>query len=221
MYAVFKKLNNVPMFFYPATTFLALMAVGFAGVMTWLGEGAKRLGIPSILPGVVGCAVFGLATLQGSLTHFDTKIDLWTQRSSDDAEAAMRYVNDRTTTDDFVLVPKQIYWLVKTPKKSMLTYCARYKGVDNDMPVPTHIPQELYWFDCRLENAKYLVMEYGTEVVTLPDGRQGQLPVGIDAVYTLALKGVREIVQQVQQENWPVVFHQGAYLVLANPRFVK
>ena len=44
MYGVFKKLNNVPLFFYPATIFLPLMAVGFAGVLTWAGEGCKRLG---------------------------------------------------------------------------------------------------------------------------------------------------------------------------------
>jgi hypothetical protein len=45
--------------------------------------------------------------------------------------------------------------------------------------------------------------------------------VGIDAVYTIGLRGVREVIQQVQQEKWPVVFHQGAYLVMANPRIVK
>jgi len=224
MYAVFKKLNNVPLFFYPATTFLALLAVGFAGTLTWLGEGVRRLGVPGgrNLPGVAVCVVFGMLTLPGALSHFDTKIDYWTQRSYTDAEAAMRYVNERTTTNDVVIVPKQIYWLVKTPKKSMLTYCARYNGVDNDMPVPTHIPQELYWFDCRLEQAKYVVMEYGVQSVVLPDGRSGQLPVGIDAVYTIpVLRGVKEIVQQMQKENWPLVFHQGAYLVLANPNLVK
>ena len=221
MYGVFKKLNNVPLFFYPATIFLPLMAVGFAGVVTWLGEGAKRIGAPSVLPGIATCAVFGLMTAQGAFSHFDTKIDQWAQQSHMDAEAAMRYVNDRTTKDDIVIVPKQIYWLVKNAKRSMLTYCARYNGIDNDMPVPTPIPRELFWFDCRLENAKYVVMEYGVREVSLPDGRRGQLPVGIDAVYTLGLKGVKEVVQQTQQEKWPMVFHQGAYLVLANPRLVK
>jgi hypothetical protein len=48
------------------------------------------------------------------------------------------------------------------------------------------------------------------------------LPIGIDAVYTLpVLRGVKELVQQVQQEKWPVAFQQGAYIVLANPRFLK
>ena len=53
------------------------------------------------------------------------------------------------------------------------------------------------------------------------DGREARLPIGIDAVYTLGLRGVREIVQRTQDEKWPVVFHQGVYLVLANPQLVK
>jgi hypothetical protein len=161
--------------------------------------------------------------MQQTFTRFETKIEAWSQQSIPDAEAAMQFVNERTTSNDFVIVPKQIYWLVKNAgKKSMLTYCARYEGIDNDMPVPTHMPRELFWFDCRLENAKYVVMEYGVREVVLPDGRRGQLPVGIDAVYTVpVLRGVREIVQQMQQQKWPVVFQQGVYVVLANPRFLK
>jgi hypothetical protein len=48
-----------------------------------------------------------------------------------------------------------------------------------------------------------------------------QLPIGIDAVYTIGLRGMREVLGRTQQERWPVVFQQGAYLVLANPQFVK
>jgi len=226
MYGVFKKLNNVPLFFYPATIFLPLMAVGFAGVLTWAGELVKQVAEKSKEATAMGVAFivlagFGLQSAAGVCGHFHTRIDMWTQQSVPDAEAAMAYVNAHTTKDDFVILPKQIYWLARCDRRSMLTYCARYKGVDNDMPVPVHIPQELYWFDCSLEQAKFLVLEYGAQQVTLPDGRTGQLPVGIDAVYTIGLRGVREVLQQVQQEKWPAVFQQGAYLVLANPRFVK
>ena len=226
MYGVFKKLNNVPLFFYPATIFLPLMAVGFAGVLMWAGELVKKVAVKSkeataMAVAAIVLAGFALPSAGGAWGHFHTRIDMWTQQSATDGEAAMTYVNAHTAKDDFVIVPKQIYWLARCDRRSMLTYCARYEGVDNDMPVPTHIPTELYWFDCRLEQAKYLVLEYGVEQRTLPDGRTGQLPVGIDAVYTIGLRGVREVIQQAQQEKWPVVFHQGAYLVLANPRFVK
>jgi hypothetical protein len=226
MYGVFKKLNNVPLFFYPATIFLPLMAVGFASVLTWVGELAKQLAVKSkdamaMAVAMIVLAGFGLQSAAGAWGHFHTRIDMWTQQSATDAGAAMAFVNAHTAKDDFVIVPKQIYWLARCDRRSMLTFCARYKGVDNDMPVPTHIPQELYWFDCRLEQAKFLVLEYGMERRTLPDGRTGQLPVGVDAVYTIGLRGVREVIQQAQQENWPVVFQQGVYLVLANPRFVK
>ena len=226
MYGVFKKLNNVPLFFYPATIFLPLMAVGFAGVLTWAGELVKQLAGKSkeataATVAIIVLAAFGMQSTSGAWNHFHTRIDMWTQHSATDAEAAMAYVNAHTAKDDFVIVPKQIYWLARCNRRSMLTFCARYEGVDNDMPVPAHIPTELYWFDCRLEQAKFLVMEYGVEQRTLPDGRTGQLPVGIDAVYTMGLKGVREVLQQVQQERWSAVFQQGVYLVLANPRFVK
>lgn len=210
MYGVFQKLNNVPLFFYPATIFLPLLAVGFAGGVTWAGELVKQA---RVAPAVAACAVFGAVTLPGVLGGFHSKIDLWAQQSAADGEAAMRFVNERVGREDFVIVPKQIYWLAKTDRRSMLTYCARYSGVVNDMPVPVAIPRELYWFDCRLENAKYLVLEYGVT--------EQRLPVGIDAVYTSGLRGVREVLMQVQQEQWPVVFRQGAYLVFANPRFAK
>jgi 4-amino-4-deoxy-L-arabinose transferase-like glycosyltransferase len=226
MYGVFKKLNNVPLFFYPATIFLPLMAVGFAGVIMWAGELAKKLAPKSGNAAVTVIAIvvlggFGLQSASGAWGHFHTRIDMWTQQSAPDAEAAMAFVNAHTMKDDFVIVPKQIYWLAHCDRRSMLTFCARYEGVDNDMPVPAHIPLELYWFDCRLEQAKFLVLEYGVEQRTLTDGRSVQLPIGIDAVYTLSLRGVREIVQRTQDEKWPVVFHQGAYIVLANPRFAK
>lgn len=222
MYSVFKKLNNVPLFFYPATVFLPLLAVGWAGVLTWAGEGLKRLGAPGgrVLP-VLALVPFAWASAAGAWGHFATKIDHWTQRSAADAEAVMQYVNAHTTTNDMVVVPKQIYWLVKHARRNMLTYCARYDGPPNDMPVSVPIPKELYWFDPRLEHAKYVVLEYGLQEIVLPDGRRGQLPVGIDAVYTVpVLRGVKEVLRQMQQEQWPIVAQQGAYRVLANPKRV-
>jgi 4-amino-4-deoxy-L-arabinose transferase-like glycosyltransferase len=226
MYGVFKKLNNVPLFFYPATIFLPLMAVGFAGVLAWAGELVKRVTEKSkeamaATVAILVLAGFGIQSASGAWNHFHTRIDMWTQQSVTDAEAAMAFVNANTAKDDFVIVPKQIYWLAHCDRRSMLTFCARYNGVENDMPVPAHIPRELFWFDCRLEQAKYLVVEYGVERRLLPDGQTAQLPAGIDAVYTIGLKGMREVIQQTQDEKWPVVLHQGIYLVLANPRFVK
>jgi 4-amino-4-deoxy-L-arabinose transferase-like glycosyltransferase len=225
MYGVFKKLNNVPMFLYPATVFLPLLAVGLAGVVTWTGELCVRVlkseGVRWV-PAVVGLVVFALPTLTGSLGGFRTKIDWWAQQSVPDAEATLAYVNARTTADDLVIVPKQVYWLVRPARRSMLTYAARYRGVDNDMPVATHIAENLYWFDPRLERAKYVVLEAGERMVTLADGRQVRAPAGIDAVYTIpVLTGVRELVVRIQQEKWPLAFQQGAYMVLANPQLVK
>jgi len=129
-YGVFKKLNNVPLFFYSATIFLPLMAVGFAGVLTWSrswsngcgkikggdGDGSRRYPL----------AGFGMQSAAGAWGHFHTRIDMWTQQSVPTLRR-MAFVNAHTTKDDFVIVPKQIYWLARCDRRSMLTFCARYK----------------------------------------------------------------------------------------------
>ncbi len=241
MYGVFQKLNNVPLFFYPATIFLPLMAVGFAGVLAWAGELTKRLAIKSGEEAAGTVAVLVLAgfawpSATGAWGHFHTRIDMWTQQSVPDAEAAMAYVNAHVAKDDFVIVPKQIYWLAHCDRRSMLTFCARYEGVENDMPVPNHIPRELFWFDCRLQNAKYIVMASGVD-------ESGHVPCGFDLVYCRMLKGVPDVVNSMITDKWRVVYPDpglrrvvdvnvgpnqlwpvavgGEYLVLANPQLVK
>jgi hypothetical protein len=239
MYGVFKKLNNVPMFFYPATIFLPLMAVGAAGVLVWVGELVKRFSLQSgeaaaATVAVAVLALFGTPSVSGAWGHFHTRIDMWAQQSVADAEAAMAFVNAHTTKDDFVIVPKQVYWLARCDRRSMLTFCARYEGVINDMPVAVPIPRDAYWFDCRCENAKYLVMASGVNAAS----RQ---PVGIDVIYATGLAGVPERVEamlhagwkpvyaggsgqmaivDVRGHKWPVAVN-GEYLVLENPRLVK
>lgn len=235
MWGVFRKLNNVPLFFYPATIFLPLMAVGVAGVLTWAGEllarWEKNL---RWVPAIVVLLLFGAASANGAWGRFESKIDLWTQHSVAEAEAAMRVANDLCAPDDFMIVPKQIYWLARTQRRSMLTFCARYNGVVNDMPVPVEIPREKYWFDCRLENARVVVLASGVDA-------NGRIPRGIDLVYCQGLTGVKEVVGQMVREGWPVVYHggrqvayapvgngiswpvavDGEYIVLANPRFIR
>jgi hypothetical protein len=104
------------------------MAVGFAGVLAWAGEAAKRLAPKSGNAGDGGrrgaivLGGFSLQSAQGAWGHFHTRIDMWTQQSVPDAEAAMAFVNAHTTKDDFVIVPKQIYWMPHTDRRSMLTY---------------------------------------------------------------------------------------------------
>ena len=218
MYAVLKKLDNVPFFFYPATVFLPLMAVGVAGALARLGDELSRFVDPKqqarvrLVPGGVALAVFGLISLTGALGHFRTKIDLWTQQSVADGEAVGDFVNSHTTAEDFVVLPKQIYWLVKQARVAMLWQTVPYNGGTTEAyPVP--IPKAAFWFDCRWQNAKYIVLAMGRDAA----GR----PIGIDAVYTAGLRGMREIFQAIQAEKWPLVFQQGEFMVLANPRFVK
>jgi 4-amino-4-deoxy-L-arabinose transferase-like glycosyltransferase len=239
MQPVFRKQDNVSWFFYPAMIFLPLMALGVAGILEQAGRllawAFHRKGSPAVrvLPGAAACLIWGIVSLQGSLVHFETMIDRFTQRSVTEAEAAMTYVNSHTTAEDFVLVPKQIYWLVKNAKKSMLSHCQTYEGKTN-AAWPTPIPRELFWFDCRWQNAKYVVLASGADSKT-------QQPQGIDAVYTLGAGGASEVVPLMIAQGWKPVYVggqgmtmanvgpdklwplaiNGEYLVLENPRLIK
>ncbi len=239
MWPIFRKQENVSWFFYPATIFLPLMALGVGGAAEQLGRlvawGLQKkdsIGI-QVAPGAVAFGIWGIVSLNGAWGHFDTMIDRFTQRSVPDAEAAMKYVNDHTTDDDFVIVPKQIYWLAKAPRRSMLSHCQTIEGRTNGAwPVP--IPRDRFWFDCRWQNARYVVLASGVD----ESGRQQW---GIDLVYTLGAGGASEIVPLMIDQNWKVVYADGRgvayaqiapgkkwpvvvdgeYLVLANPRLVK
>ncbi|HTS20100.1 MAG TPA: glycosyltransferase family 39 protein [Verrucomicrobiae bacterium] len=239
MWPIFRKQDNVSWFFYPATVFLPLMALGVGGAAEQLGRllalalKKKDSAGVQVAPGVVAVGAWAIISLNGAWGHFDTLIDRFTQRSIPEAEAAMKYVNEHTTDDDFVLVPKQIYWLVKSPRRSMLSHCQTIEGKTNGAwPVP--IPRDRFWFDCRWQNAKYLVLASGVDAT-------GRRQWGIDLVYTLGAGGGSEIVPLMLDGKWNVVYQggrevayaeigpgkkwpvvvDGEYLVLANPQLVK
>jgi 4-amino-4-deoxy-L-arabinose transferase-like glycosyltransferase len=216
MVGVFKSRETVAMFLYQALGFIPLMAVGFAGAMVliseWIGKFAPTLPrIARVAPAVVLIGAFGVISLDGSLNHFHTKVDYYTIHSWQDATAAMQYVDAHTTPEDFVVMPDQLFWLYKHERKAQLLQCSHYEyGIEENLTIG--VPKEQYWFDSRLENAKYLVLAYAAADETSPSG--------IDAIFWSNYKGPRMLIERVQNEKWPIVFHQGVYMVLANPKFL-
>jgi len=215
MLGVFSTRNTVGMFLYQALGFIPILAIGFASALVAMGNLAGKI-LPSggatarQAPAIILLGGLGLASLIGSLSHFRTKIDRWTIQSWQNAEAAMAYVNRHTSPDDYVVMPDQLFWLYDHPRKAQLIHCAHYsKGIEENSTLG--VSKDQYWFDCSIENAKYLVLAYGQE--------PGAPPYGIDAIFWMGYKGVRTIIEEVQKANWPIVFRQGEYMVLANPRF--
>jgi len=198
---------------YPATLFMPLLAIGFASAVAFVAEKGRTWLSPrgAWVPGLGALAIYGGISLTGSLGHFRTKIDRWTQRSVADAEKAMEFVNARTTPDDFVVVPKQIYWLVRNEKKAMLAFCVNYEGQVNDM-APVVVPHDEFWFDCRFGNAKFAVIAAGQDASGI---------YGFDAVCTGGLPQIRAALDAITQgpAAWPLALATGEYKVFANPRF--
>jgi 4-amino-4-deoxy-L-arabinose transferase-like glycosyltransferase len=218
MCGVFKSRGNVPVFYYPALCFVPLMAIGFAGAIVRVEELLVRW-LPKLsaqirwVPAAAIIGVFAIISLNGSLGHWRSKIDRWMMLSPADAEAAMSFVRANTTDDDYVMLPDQVYWLYPRPLRGQMIQSAHYEGKENAYyPGKKPLDREQFWFDCRWQKAKYLVLAYGTDA----NGR----PYGIDAIFWMSFKSVRDIIEQIQKENWPVVFRQGEFMVLANPRFM-
>lgn len=205
--------SSLSTFMYPATVFLPLLAVGVAGLVASVAGLARSASSRKLAwaPGLGFLAVLGAVALVGSFGHFRTKIDKWTQRSVADAEQAMEFVNARTNPDEFVVVPKQIYWLVKHERKAMLAYCVNYEGEVNEM-APVVIPHDEFWFDCRWQNAKFAVIAAGQDANGL---------YGFDAVCTGGLPQIRVALDAITQgpTAWPVALATAEYKVFANPRF--
>jgi hypothetical protein len=214
MYAVFKGRGNLSSVMYPATIFLPLMAVGFAGALDRLGEYATRIvpwrnGLARQLPAFLALGVLGMMSLAGSFTHFRTKVDNLAVQSIPDTEAVAEFINAHTSANDFVIAPNQLFWLLRDTRKATLAQCAAYEG-QMVWPYAAPVPKELFWFDCRWRGAKYLVLAAGKDA-------RGQ-PIGIDAVFWLRMDNLGEIVTTAEKEGWPVVFERGEYRVLANPK---
>lgn len=216
MLGVFSSRNTVGLFLYQAFGFIPLLAIGFAGAMVRLGERVAPM-LPSLgriaqyAPAILLIGGLGIVSVEGSLRHFNTKIDRWTVRSWQDAEDAMAFVNANTSPEDFVVMPDQLFWLYSHPRKAQLIQSAHYgKGIEENLT--KGVSRDQYWFDCSIENAKYLVLAYGV-------AENGQ-PIGIDALFWTSYEGPRMIIEEVQKAKWPIVFQKGEYIVLANPKFL-
>lgn len=215
MVVVFRGRSNLSVAFYPAMVFLPLMAVGFAGVLVRIGELAARV-VPwrqepaRQLPAFLAIGILAGMSLTGSFTHFRTRLDELTARSVPDSEAVAEFINTRSTTNDFVIAPNQLFWLIHA-RKAMLTQCSAYEG-EMAWPYCAPVPREQFWFDCDWHNAKYLVLADATDA-------RGQR-IGIDGVFWMRMKNIRAIVSGIEQEGWPVVFERGEYKVRANPKLV-
>ncbi|MCX7827137.1 MAG: hypothetical protein N2689_16530, partial [Verrucomicrobiae bacterium] len=211
-YAVLRGRDGLPFMFYPATIFAPLLALGFGGLLVGMENAVVRLRggwrwLPASAPTIAALTAFGAVSLWGSLTHFRARIDVLTVHVPADAEAAARYVNAHSRSQDVVLVPDQLYWLVTTPRAAQMVHAVAWAGEPTEY-FHGALPRDLFLFPCGLEDARYLVVAAG--------GTPDQ-PSGIDAVYWFRYESIQRLMTTVR-EQWPVVFRQGDYVVFANPR---
>lgn len=217
MAGVFFSRDNPLLFMYRTFAFIPLLAIGLAGVLQVLGSwlaslNPSRGAIMRILPAILALTFNGSISVAGSVGQMRSKIDRWTVQSSEDAERAMAFVNQSTKPDDYVVMPDQLFWLYQWDKKAQLIHCAHFDfGIQENATIG--VSKDRYWFDPGIKNAKYIVLAAG-------NGAGGN-PIGIDAIFWLGYEGPQKVLEQIQREDWPLVFQSGEYRILANPRFIE
>jgi hypothetical protein len=211
-FAVLRGRDGLPFMFYPAMVFAPLLAVGFGGLVARLEQWTvwccgRRQWLAASAPGIAVLVAFGAVSLRGSLTHFRSRIDVLTVSAPADAEAAARFINTHSATEDLVLIPDQLYWLVRTPRAAQPVQAVAWMEQGAEY-FGGGVPRDAFAFGCDLGDARYLVVAAG--------GTQEQ-PTGIDALYWFRQPSFQRLMATVEAQKWPKVFRQGDYVVYANP----
>jgi 4-amino-4-deoxy-L-arabinose transferase-like glycosyltransferase len=129
-----------------------------------------------------------------------------------DAAAAQTFILTHTRPGDLVLASPQIAWAFDEPLDSSGSASARALGIEGaDVTqtvaysgqaaafYPAGLPRDRWAYDISLRRARYVVVDNLLRALAAPD----QLP------------ALAPILAQV--ERWPVVFHQGQYVIYEQP----
>jgi len=196
--------QNLPVFYYQAVVFLPILALAYAGGIRHLevrlraAFGSRARAVPLfalILPAYL--FVLNLPpSLSGTLVPRNQH---WVTQSTQEVEAAARWINEHSVPTDLVVCHQNIGWLLR-PKTTDLMQATAWSG----RPTFTFekLPEKArFLFPADLLAARYLVLG------------------DIDQRWTLAQPNVDWIVNVLTQEHWPVVWRGEFYLIAANPRF--
>jgi hypothetical protein len=200
-----KNRQNLPLFYYQALVILPTLCLAWASLMiafrTWL---RKR---STLRPSVQTFAVAALAifpiiafvrqlplSLSGSIY---SRAQYWAVQDTREVEEVAKWLNARTTPEDFVACPNTLSWLLKARSANYLQIVTWYgyptQGYDFGNP------RERFVFDESLENARYAVV--GDH----------------ERKWAFNEPNVEILVKKLQDEKWPVVWKGENFLILENP----
>jgi hypothetical protein len=197
--------QNLTVFYYQAITLVPIFALAWAGGLLVLARMLRQrlrerrfhrtlLHAAFLLPVAVICLQVP-AVVQGRLIP---RNQIWVTQSIPEVEHAASWLNDRTSPYDLVIANPNIAWLLKAKTADFLQatlwqgYPTQYFAIG--------ISRERFRYPADLKSAKYVVVG------------------DIDKVWTLAQPNVKELIETIVGENWPIVWSGRYYLILANPK---
>jgi hypothetical protein len=199
--------QNLTVFYYQAVLLLPLIAASYGAGLASLAELLTRSGaggwrIPQLLKaapiaiGTVLCLVMLPLSLSGKLRP---RISYWCTQSILEVESAAAWINQKTTSDDFVLCHQNIAWLLHAQTCDYLQ-ATSWLGYPT-WPFKEPLRRDQFRFAPDISTARFAVVA------------------DIDRRWTFAQPNVEQIALIFEAEKWPVVWSGENYFVLENPRY--
>ena len=206
-YLLLQNRQNLIVFYYQAVVFLPLMCLGW-GVLAqrlirltrpvWNSRTEWRVigWVPCLLPAVLVMLTMP-TVLEGDLRARDY---YWVTQSTDEVEAAAKWVNAQTGPNDLVICNQNIAWLLHAQTAWYLQVVTWY-GM-NTQGYELGNPRSKFRYDSSVERAKFAVVG------------------DIDQRWAFGEPNVAKLIEIMQNEKWPIVWKGTYYFIVENPRYL-
>ena len=206
LFMLLKNRQNLPVFYYQAIIILPTLCLGWASIFIFVRKWMRRqtrltpdfrLAGPALL--FVLPSILWLTHIPRSLEgKFVARNQYWASQSTAEVEEVAKWLNERTSENDFVPCDFTLAWLLKAKTANYLQVVTWYGYPTTGYDYGNK--RERFRYDESLENARYAVVSDN------------------EKKWAFHEKNVHVLVKKLLDEKWPVVWQGKNYLVLENPK---
>lgn len=196
--------QNLTLFYYQAIILLPLFSLAIGAGVSRLSRWSRSLSISKTTTRLVTClslfAPMTLLALQLPTSLYSLFIPRnhpWVTQDMSEVERAAKWINERTSPGDLVIANSNLAWLLHARSADLLQ-ATIWSGVPTQY-FSTGFPRERFRYPADIKSAKFVVIG------------------DIDRRWTLGQPNVGSVIEKSDLAQWPVVWRESHYLILANP----
>lgn len=131
---------------------------------------------------------------------YETRLDSlgFTVTDHADAQDAARFINDRTSPEDFVIATPNLPWMLSCRSTDVQQMASLFPG--GTIWYPTDMPRNRYLYNLSHETARFLVLD------------------NLTFTFYLTVRNCDEVLYRIHEERWPLVGEFGEFRIFQNPR---